>query len=128
MIDLNDDSSILLIRSLRRRFPSAQITRCKESQSALQAVATRNVEVVIIHRTEQQDAVTLVRTIRALEPTAVIIAVSSIDRSEQVLAAGATGFLDYNRCLILGQVVANALAAASPLSPEAVKGSWSASM
>jgi DNA-binding NtrC family response regulator len=109
VIDHNPESGSLLIRSLARKFPDAVIRLCKESRAALEIVATQKLDAVVLHRTEEQDAVSLVRTLRSAEPKMVIIAVSGIDRSEQVLTAGATGFLNYESWLMIGQVVANAL-------------------
>jgi hypothetical protein len=109
VIDHNEDSGSLLVRSLARKFPAALIRLCGESSKALEIVATENLDAVVLHRTEEQDAVSLIRTLRSVDQQMVIIAVSSIDRSEQVLAVGATGFLNYEEWLMIGNVVANAL-------------------
>ncbi len=122
VIDHNTDSGVLLVRSLFRKFPSAVIQLCKESGTALQVAATERLDAVVLHRTEDDDAVTLVRSLRKIDSAVPIIVVSGIDRSEQVLAAGATGFLNYDKWLMIGQVVANALdpmPAPAPAIPEA---------
>ncbi|HUR56395.1 MAG TPA: hypothetical protein VM029_01710 [Opitutaceae bacterium] len=111
VIDFDADSGALLLRSLLRKFPAAAVELCKEAAAATQVVGTRQVDAVVLHRTEEEDAVTLVRTLRKMDADIPIIVVSGIDRSEQVLAAGATGFLNYAEWLMIGQVVSNALQA-----------------
>jgi CheY-like chemotaxis protein len=116
VIDHNPDSGSLLVRSLARKFPDAIIQLCKESRAAIEIVTTDKLDAVVLHRTEEDDAVSVIRTLRKLEQDLVIIAVSGIDRSEQVLAAGATGFMNYDQWLMIGSVVANALKHAAPRS------------
>ena len=99
------------MRSLGRKFAAASIQLCKETGRAVEIVATEKIDAIILHRTEEQDAVSLIRTLRKIDASVVIIAVSGVDRSEQVLAAGATGFLNYDRWLLIGNVVSNALTA-----------------
>ena len=111
VIDFDSDSGALLLRSLLRKFPAASVELCKEAGAATEVVGAQQVDAVVVHRTQEEDAVTLVRTLRKLDADMPIIVVSGIDRSEQVLAAGATGFLNYAEWLMIGQVVANALQA-----------------
>jgi DNA-binding response OmpR family regulator len=112
VIDHNADSGSLLVRSLTRKFPAASVDLCAEMGDAIGAVASQKIDAIVLHRTEEEDAVSIVRALRKLDGTVPIIVVSGIDRSEQVLAAGATGFMNYEEWLRIGTVVASALSAA----------------
>ena len=109
VIDHNTDNGTLLVRSLARKFPAALIQLCKQSGLALEAIKTERIDAVIAHRTEEEDAVTLIEAIREIDAKLPIVAVSGIDRSEKVLAAGADGFLNYDEWLRIGTVVATIL-------------------
>lgn len=109
VIDYDTNSAALLVRSLLRQFPQASVHLCEESGTAVQVAATERLDAVVLHRTEDDNAVNLVRLLRKVDSAVPIIVVSGIDRSEQVRAAGATGFLNYEKWLMIGTVVANAL-------------------
>ena len=88
----------------------ALIHICKDTPAALEALAGDDVDAVVLHRTHEHNAVSLIRKLRGLKPDLIIIAVSGIDRTDQVLAAGATAFLNYDRWLLLGPLLSDALA------------------
>lgn len=83
---------------------------CEEAGGALVALATKDVGLTVMHRTFEFDAVSLVTAIRQVSPEMPIIVVSGIDRSEAVIKAGATAFLNYDEWLMLGNLVEKALA------------------
>lgn len=95
-----------------RKFPAAEFIYRDESGAAIDAVRFEKPDVVVLHRTLEDTAVSLVTAIRAADAAVPIIVLSAVDRSEGVLAAGATGFLNIDQWLLLGNVVANALASA----------------
>jgi DNA-binding NtrC family response regulator len=109
VIDDNSEGGFLLVRSLARRFPGALIQLCKDSRTALESLAKGGTSAVILHKTHGHDAVSLIRSVRNMWPGLLIVAVSGADRSEQVLEAGATAFLNYDQWPTLGHVVAIAL-------------------
>jgi DNA-binding NtrC family response regulator len=109
VIDYDADNALLLTRSIRRKFPSALVVQSRDAVTTLTNVIEQKFDVLVVHRTEQIPAVELIKTVRKLDEQVVIIAVSGFDRSEDVLKAGATGFLRYDEWLRLGTVIANAL-------------------
>jgi DNA-binding NarL/FixJ family response regulator len=109
VIDHNPDSGELLIRALKRKFPLATVLHTVDAEDAVNTVQSIAVDAVVVHRGYDADAVAIVKNIRAINPQVPIIVVSGIDRSEAVLAAGATGFLNFDSWLLLGSTVANAL-------------------
>ena len=111
IIDHNRDSRELLVRALKRKFSQAELVECEEAGGALVALATQNFDVTVLHRTFEVDAVSLVMSVRQVAEGMPIIVVSGVDRSEAVLKAGATAFLNYDEWLMLGNVVEKALAA-----------------
>jgi hypothetical protein len=109
ILDHNVESGALLARSLHRKFPAAEIQLCKEPGEALECLATGNFDAVILHRTEEHDIISLTRTFRSAEPRAVIVALSRIDRRDQVMSAGATVLMEYDQWLLIGDEVVSAL-------------------
>jgi DNA-binding NtrC family response regulator len=109
IIDENRDSAELLSRSLRRKFPVAALRCCDEASTAEKWVAAGGWQAVVVHRAYDADAVTLVRALRQIDAHLPIVVVSGIDRSEAVLAAGATGFITLDQWLLLGPTMVNVL-------------------
>jgi len=114
IIDHNPDSAELLARSLRRKFALAAMFQTPDSDDALKTLASVQIAAVILHRALGADAVQMTTALRQVNPTVPIIVVSGVDRSESVLAAGATGFLKFDEWLMLGNVVTNALGDSPP--------------
>jgi response regulator RpfG family c-di-GMP phosphodiesterase len=109
IIDQNADNGALLARTLLRKFPTAAVQLCGETETAIALAKAEPLTAIVMHRTMEDDASALTSTMRRLNPDAVIIVVSGVDRSESVLRAGATGFLNFEEWLRLGTLVANAL-------------------
>src|SRR3954470_12444783 len=107
VIDHNPDSGELLIRALKRKFPLASVLHTVDAEDAVKTVQSIAVDAIVVHRGYDADAVSIVKSLRAINATVPIIVVSGIDRSEAVLAAGATGFLNFDSWLLLGSTVAN---------------------
>jgi DNA-binding response OmpR family regulator len=110
IIDHDPDSAELLVRSLRRKFPHATLMPIAEVEEATKVAASLQLAAVVLHRASDGDAVGVTRALRSVNTTAPIIVVSGIDRSESVLAAGATGFLNFDQWQMLGAVVDNSMA------------------
>jgi DNA-binding response OmpR family regulator len=111
VIDHNPDSGELFVRSLRRKFPNATLLQTVEAAESVKTAESIALDAIVLHRAYDADAETLVKLLRAANNIAPIIVLSGADRSEKVLAAGATGFLNADQWLMLGTVVANAIAA-----------------
>jgi CheY-like chemotaxis protein len=117
VIDDNPDSRFLLVRTLLRKFPSATI---RESVDGVQSIALCRMHpptAIIVHRTVEASGLMLIPELRAACPLTVIVAVSSIDRSDATLAAGADAFLLYDEWLRIGTVVTELIAARSTPTP-----------
>ncbi len=105
VIDDNADSRFLLVKTLMRKFPSAVIQECQSAESAVERAAHRNLTAVITHRSTELGGIALLRQLRSANSSVPIVMVSSIDRRDAALAAGATGFLLYDEWLRIGTVV-----------------------
>jgi len=111
VVDHNADNGALLVRTLLRKFPAAAVQLCAETGTAVTLAATESIDAMVIHRTLEDSAAELTRSLRKLSPDAVIIVVSGVDRSQDVIAAGADDFLSYEAWLRIGTVVSAALEA-----------------
>ena len=114
VIDADFDGRTLLVRTLMRVFPQAAIVEAQDYATALSLVDERTFDAIIAHRAIGADPETLVRGIREHERGVPILAVSGLDRSKEVLAAGATDFLNYDEWLRVGTVVSEMLAQRCP--------------
>lgn len=111
VVDSNLDNGALLVRTLSRKFPSASIQLLRHDAEALRALSGGEaVAAIVLHRTDESDAVALIHAFKAAAPQVPIVAVSGVDRSEALLRAGAAGFLNYDEWLRIGTVVHNVLA------------------
>jgi DNA-binding response OmpR family regulator len=109
LIDSDTDNSDLLVHSMRRIFPGIELVQSRDAVEAMSKLAVEEYDAVVVHRTDQISAVNLITTARKIAPTVVLIAVSGIDRSEAVLAAGADGFLNSHEWARIGPVIGHAL-------------------
>lgn len=110
VIDDNPDSRFLLVKTLLRKFPSAVVQECQNGESAVELARRADTTAVITHRATEMTGLSLVRQLRAANPSVPIVMVSSMDRREAALVAGATTFLLYDEWLRIGTVVAALIA------------------
>jgi DNA-binding response OmpR family regulator len=115
VVDSFQEMRVLIVRTLLRVFPGAEITETYDSEEALQLARCGSYDAIIVHRAIGTDAATLVRLIRQDQSTDPILAVSSVDRSQELISAGATAFLNFEEWLRLGTVVGELLDDVSPL-------------
>jgi hypothetical protein len=111
IVDSNADNGALLVRSLIRKYPSASVQLSQDSAGAIETLAAQAVDVVVLHRTDTDDAVHLIEAFLRIAPDVPIVAVSGVNRSAPLLKAGAAAFLLYDEWLRLGSVVHSALEA-----------------
>jgi len=116
IVDFHAESRFLLVRTLLRKFPNADIVEEEELEHVLDAVRSDRLAAVVVHRTFDESGVQLVRAIRALDPDLPLIMVSGADRSVAALAAGANAFLLYGEWLRVGTVVADQMRAITPVA------------
>ncbi len=110
IVDDNPDGSGLLVRTLRRKYPAAEILECVQAGDAVARAASENWDVIIAHRSAEMDAEELVRALREVSPLVPILVVSGIDRTAKVKAAGGSAFLNYDAWLMLGDAVEKLIA------------------
>lgn len=113
IVDHQKESRELLVSAVRRKFAECEIFECRDCASAAKKVSGL-VDAVVVHRGLEIPPLDLVKVLRRLNAHVPIVVVSSIDRSEEVLAAGATGFLRLDECPRLGLVVMNAIKETPP--------------
>lgn len=104
VVDFHTENRHLLARTLLRKYPEALIQECEDAAELCELVRHR-VSAVIIHRTLDASATELVKRVRSLDATVPIVVVSSTDRRQAVMEAGATTFLLYDEWLRIGTVV-----------------------
>jgi DNA-binding NtrC family response regulator len=105
VIDLNVESRFLLAKTLRRKFPGADVQEFDDAEPARHILLDRRVAAIVAHRTFEHSGVELARIFRDACPDIPLILVSGIDREREALSAGATSFLFYDEWLRLGSVV-----------------------
>ncbi len=110
VVDADDDGRVLLVRTLLRIFPQAAIVECQDFQTAVNLVRVNTYDAVVAHRAIGAGPETLIRAIRQENSEVPILAVSGLDRTSEMLAAGATRFLNYDEWLRVGTIVSDLLA------------------
>ena len=110
VVDFHAESRFLLVKTLLRKFPGAQIFEEDDADRAEHIVRTRNVSAVVTHRTFEVSGIDLVRNFRGADPHTIVVMVSGIDREDAALEAGASSFLHYDEWLRIGSVVDKHLA------------------
>jgi CheY-like chemotaxis protein len=105
VIDYHPESRYLLVKTLQRKFPGAEIHESDDAQQALAIARDHPLSAIITHRTSEVSGADLVRQFRAAHPRLPIVMVSGIDREQVALAAGANCFLHYDEWLRIGSVV-----------------------
>jgi DNA-binding NarL/FixJ family response regulator len=105
IIDDNPDGRALLVHTLRRKYPTAIVQEAADSGAAIDAAAAEKWTAIVAHRGGGMDGESLVRALRAVAPETAILGVSGIDRSQPMMAAGATAFLHYDAWLMAGNAV-----------------------
>ncbi len=107
VIDSFEEMRLLVVRTLRRVFPDALITEAHDFEEAIRLTSNTAYDAIIVHRAIGADAKTIIQLIRNDNAAVPIIAVSSMDRTDEVLSAGATAFLNFEEWLRVGTVVAD---------------------
>lgn len=110
VIDADADGRTLLVGTLMRVFSNAVVTECQDAEMALKLITGHTYDAVISHRAIGADPETLVRMIRQERPNVPLLAVSGSDRRKELVAAGATEFLGYEKWLLVGRTVAEMIA------------------
>ena len=105
VIDADADGRALLVGTLIRVFPQGAVTECQDAETSLKLIKGHSYDAVILHRAVGNDPKTLVRAIRREKPHVPLLAVSAINREEDLIAAGATKFLNYDAWLMAGKTV-----------------------
>src|SRR5437868_6550329 len=109
VVDEDNDSRFLLEKTLLRKFTGAAVTGCRMAEAAIRIAQAENFSAIITHRTAELAGSDLVSAFREISPETPVIMVSSIDRREAALKAGATTFLLYDEWLRIGSVVEDLL-------------------
>lgn len=109
VIDDNPDARFLITKTLLRKFPKSVTQECEDAEVALTLAADPRLTVIVVHRLWDVDGASMVRRLRAVNPTVPIVAVSGMNRAIESLAAGASAFLLYDEWLRIGTLVAELL-------------------
>ena len=109
VIDSFEEMRLLVVRTLRRVFPDAVITEAHDFEEAIRLTSDTAYDAIVVHRAIGADAKTIIELIRRDNGVVPIIAVSSMDRTDEVLSAGATAFLNFEEWLRVGTLVADLL-------------------
>lgn len=120
VIDDNADSRFLLVKTLMRKFPTAIMQECQSADSAVLLAGRKDLRAIVTHRATELGGIALLRQLRTANPTVPIVMVSSIDRRDAALAAGANGFLLYDEWLRIGTVVEGLISRPTPTTTESM--------
>lgn len=93
------------------------IHECWEGDAAVAIAKRQDLSAIVSHRTFDYDGETLVALFRRVNSTVPIVMVSGYDRADRAKAAGADTFMNYDRWLMTGSVVAEAIAARAAAKP-----------
>ena len=110
VIDSFEEMRLLVVRTVQRVFPGAVITEAHDFEEATRLMSGTAYDAIIVHRAIGADAKTIIELIRRDDSAVPIIAVSSMDRTDEVLSAGATAFLNFEEWLRIGTLVAELIA------------------
>ena len=110
VIDSFEEMRLLVVRTLRRVFPNAVIREAHDFEDAIILTSSNTYDAIVVHRAIGADAKTIIQAIRRDHSMVPIIAVSSMDRTNEVLSAGATAFLNFEEWLRVGTLVAELIA------------------
>lgn len=116
LIDNHADNRALLARTLARKFPGAEIMEWSLLGGVVKSAAAETIDCVVLHRTNDAEAIQLVLEIRRVNAHVPILVLSGVDRSDSALKAGADGFLNFDEWLRVGTVVENLLYPPRPVS------------
>lgn len=105
VVDFHAESRFLLVKTLVRKFPDAEIVEEDDADRALALARGGELSAIVTHRTFEIEGIELVRQFRAANHRVPIIMVSGIDREAPALAAGADSFLPYDEWLRIGTLV-----------------------
>ena len=109
VVEEDNDRRFLLVKTLLRKFPGAAVHECRDAEQALGIARSDQLAAIVTHRTAEMFGVDLVRAFRAINREVPIVMLSSIDREEAALEAGANAFLLYDEWLRIGTVVEGVL-------------------
>lgn len=118
VVDDHAESRFLLVKTLQRKYPTAQILEASSEKRAMGIARRPDLTMIVTHRTNDVPGVELVREFRAANPKVPIVMVSGIDREEAALAAGANCFLHYDQWLRIGSVADSILTRGVPGASE----------
>jgi DNA-binding NtrC family response regulator len=113
LIDDNPDGRFLVAKTLLRKFPGAVIVECESASAAFRALE-KPVNLIVLHRTRDCDAVALLRELRRRKPDVPVVMMSDLEREAEALAAGASLFLTYEQWLMIGHHAAALLRDRAP--------------
>lgn len=117
VVDDNADNRFLLAKTLIRKFPTALLQECQDSQPALVAARRASLTAAIVHRASDVDGVTLIEMLRNARPTLPILFVSGGDMRAKACEVGASAFLNYDAWLRVGSVVDDMLRTGASSAP-----------
>jgi DNA-binding NarL/FixJ family response regulator len=117
VLDHNSEGSALLARTLLRKFPLSEILECAEADEAVTKSRDRVVDAIVVHRPIGMSGEDAIRILRKENPKIPLVMVSSVDRGNSALAAGASSFLHYDAWLMLGSVVEDLVKEPSDCAP-----------
>lgn len=112
IVDTDEESRLLLSRTLLRKFPDAGLLEARTLDSALDiatATASRPPSAVVVHRAFGADGPEAVTQLRAKLPQVPIVMVASTNREAEALSAGADEFILTAEWLRIGPLLAGLL-------------------
>jgi DNA-binding NtrC family response regulator len=110
------DRLMLLSAVLQRKFINATVVTCRDAETALQAIRAQLFDAIVTSRSTDRGALALVKALRRKSATPIVL-VSGPQDEKRAAASGASRFLESDRWLLIGNVVAELLGARAALKP-----------
>ena len=104
----DSDRLSLIASTLQRKFPRSVVRTCRESGPAIELARAQRFDAIITNASTDLAELPLLESLRPVT-AAPIVVMSSDPMKPRALAMGATRFLDVQRWLLLGTVVADVI-------------------
>lgn len=120
LIDDNAQVRRLIAESLIRTFSAALVQESAMAENAIAAIGGKRLDAIVLRSVGDMPAAVLIRLLRAVNPDIPIVAISDLQRSQELLSAGATRVLaneDWRNAGLLISEIVGATPDAPPSPP-----------
>lgn len=111
LVIAEDPDRLMFISAvLHRKFPNALVQTCRDGDAGLEVMRRQKLDAVVALRSTDCDEVSLVRNLRQVAEVPILL-LGGADQEKAAGSAGATGFLEREGWLMVGNTVAEMIGA-----------------